>query len=349
MYILLQTLVGRSKFCTGSRPFSQWTSYYYFGAGFSFITSSAQQMSRTYSCWRQNVCNKGILFLAAMTISIIAGSASLLTFGINYGGVCEDIFGVESPAAQWSEWIVSVPLMAYLAVSVEDKLRLTRSDYFVISSLSFAVICGAVMNFKYESRSAGIFLFLLGCFSLVISFFHVRRSKVQEDLALDRVNLNRISDDEIIAESKKIFLTRLICAVFPQFPIIYLFGFFRILNRDQLYVAFVMLSVAAKLLFVSALVDEQIHVTEQIRVHREAETKFNDTRRSFLRYLFHELRTPLNTITLGMAVIENNRGEVTIKNFSCYEHVNIILTAPTSQQSSLHINYILKHGFLILN
>ena len=308
-YILLQTLVGHNTVCTGTVPFAPWTKFYFFGAGFSFVTSSVQQMSRTYSCYRESVCNKGTLFLAAMTISIVAGSSCYLTYALSHGGICQDIFGIESPAAQWSEWIVSVPLMSYLAVSVEDKFQLSKSDYFVITSLTFAVLCGAVMNLKHNSEGVGIFLFVLGCTSLVVSFVHVRRSNVHRDQTLDRAQRNRISDDEIVADSKKIFLTRLICAVFPQFPIIYLFGYFKILDRDQLYVAFVLLSVAAKLLFVSALVDEQIHVTEQIRNQNEAEAKFNDTRRSFLRYLFHELRTPLNTITIGMAVIENIKGD----------------------------------------
>jgi signal transduction histidine kinase len=126
---------------------------------------------------------------------------------------------------------------------------------------------------------------------------------------LDRGNGNRMKDEDLMAATKKASLSRLINVVFPAFPILYLVGYFGKLNRDELYVGFVLLSVLAKLLFVSALIDEQITVTEEIKMRNEAEIMVNETRRSFLRYVFHELRIPLNTITMGMAVIEKNRGE----------------------------------------
>ena len=38
----------------------------------------------------------------------------------------------------------------------------------------------------------------------------------------------------------------------------------------------------------------------------------NESRRTFLRYVFHELRIPLNTITMGIAVVEDRKGTIDI-------------------------------------
>lgn len=310
IYIVMQLLVGYNNICTVSEPFAPWTSYYYFAAGFSFLTSILQQMNKIYGCWRQKstTYNKGIFYMAAITVSLIAGSSSLLTYSNSHGGICRDVLGMESPAAQWSEWLTSVPLMAYIAVAVEDKISLTKSDYMVIFGLFLAVAFGASMNLKVENYGAGVFLFLCGSLTLIGSFIIVRNLERGE--GSDRgVHSSRMRDEDIMAATKRASLSRLINVVFPTFPILYLIGYFGRLDRDEMYVGFVLLSVLAKLLFVSALIDEQVMVTEKIKMRNEAEDLVNDTRRSFLRYVFHELRIPLNTITMGMAVIENDRGE----------------------------------------
>jgi hypothetical protein len=313
IYIVMQILVGYNDICTVSTPFAPWTRYYYFAAGFSFITSSLQQMNKIFGCWRQNFMNsdhnKGMFYLAAISVSLIAGSACLLTYSNSHGGICRDVLGIDSSAAQWSEWLTSVPLMAYIAVAVEDKIRLTKSDYMVIGGLFLAVLLGAMMNLKIDNYAAGIFLFLCGCLSLIGSFLIVRNLESGGEGSDRGTHGNRMRDEDLVAATKKASLSRLINVVFPAFPILYLVGYLGRLNRDQLYVGFVLLSVIAKLLFVSALIDEQVMVTEEIKMRKEAEVMVNETRRSFLRYVFHELRIPLNTITMGMAVIENDRGE----------------------------------------
>lgn len=312
IYIVMQLLVGYNNFCTVSTPFAPWTRYYYFAAGFCFLTSILQHMNKIYACCWQNYTNpnynEGIFYMAAITVSLIAGSSSLLTYSNSHGGICRDVLGIDSSAAQWSEWLTSVPLMAYIAVAVEDKISLTKSDCMVIFGLFLAVAFGASMNFKIENYAAGVFLFLCGCVTLIGSFIIIRNLERGE--GSDRgVHSSRMRDDDIMAATKKASLSRLINVVFPTFPILYLVGYFGRLDRDELYVGFVLLSVLAKLLFVSALIDEQVMVTEKIKMRNEADDLVNDTRRSFLRYVFHELRIPLNTITMGMAVIENNRGE----------------------------------------
>ena len=120
------------------------------------------------------------------------------------------------------------------------------------------------------------------------------------------------SDDEIVASIKKAALTRLMFFIFPSFPFVYLLRYYGAIDRDQLYVAFLLLSVIAKLLFVSALVEEQVTAMNEMKARILTAATANESRRTFLRYVFHELRIPLNTITMGIAVVEDRKGTIDI-------------------------------------
>lgn len=316
-YTLLLLLTGYNTACNVDEPFAIWTSYYYFAAGFSFITSIVQQLHKVQACWHENKnggCYDKIMhYLAAVSVATIAGASSLSTYSLNYGGICRDVLGIDSSAAQWSEWITCVPLMAYIALAVDHKPCLTMIDCAVVIGIILAVSSGVIMNFNFVNYIFGIFLFIFGSCSLLASHIATLYIRVEECNVETRPSTEyhlRRRDDEIIASVKKTALMRLMFFIFPIFPLAYLLKFCGVIDRDQLYVTFVLLSVIAKHLFVSSLVDIQISATDDINSRMAAEAMANESRRIFLRYVFHELRIPLNTITMGMAIIEDRRGGI---------------------------------------
>eukprot|EP01041_Mallomonas_annulata_P011528 gene11528-24116_t len=67
----------------------------------------------------------------AATVCILAGSSSILTFFWNWGGICEDAFGVRIPASRLSEWLTSVPLLIYSVIAVEKKNSLRKTNIHI--------------------------------------------------------------------------------------------------------------------------------------------------------------------------------------------------------------------------
>jgi hypothetical protein len=82
MYILLQYVIGsRSNICSTYRePASESTNVAYYCAGACFFMSGVQQLVKIFSYRNQSVgCMSRSIFLAALTVSLIAGSSSYLT------------------------------------------------------------------------------------------------------------------------------------------------------------------------------------------------------------------------------------------------------------------------------
>ena len=318
IYIILQTLVGYNTACDVQEPFSDWAVNFYFAAGFSFVTATFQYVNKIITCWKLNDLPRSydtvMHYLAALTITFITGSAMFLSYARNHGGICRDILGVETSAAQWSEWITAVPLMGYIAVAVENKVALTRPDWTLTFCLFLTILSGVVLNFKYQSYIFGWFLFIFGSIMLVGSYIAIsyidKNNRNVEQQFNNGASTIKISDDELIAATKRKSLTRLIFILFPSFPVVYLLRYMNVINRDHLYVGFVLLSVLAKLCFVNYLVEAQLDVIGKINLRKHSEGIANETRRAFLRYVFHELRTPLNTLTMGMAVIDDEKGNI---------------------------------------
>jgi hypothetical protein len=184
-YMILQYLIGmKYQVCSPYRkPPSRATEIFFYCSAACFVMSMMQQIVKIFSyhpfTLSGELVSSGMsrsLFFAALTVSFIAGSSSLLTATIGYGGICMDIFGVESVAGQWSEWFVTVPLITYLTIAVEDKKRLENLDYLLIFSCSMTIICGFGMNFVNKFTYLGVPLLTVAWGSIVATVIVVNRS-----------------------------------------------------------------------------------------------------------------------------------------------------------------------------
>ena len=338
VYVVLQGLTSINGVCTAPE-YSTYVTYYYFGAGFAFIVMTILMGKKIfeYHYYRgENGEFRGMMYMAAATISIIAGTASFLTSNANYGGVCVDVLGVSSPAAQWSEWLVCVPLMTYMIVTIDDKSDLSFSDYMIILLMGFSVLVGFIMNF-HMSYGSGIFLYVFGCLCLLgVLVFVVKAPHAiapNSGFAAGAQTKNKRHHDLGIT-TRRNALILLIAVLFPLFPIIYLLGWLLVLDRDQVAVGYIMVSVMSKLFFVNGLIDSQVYLSDSLEADRKKEKLAQDSRRDFLRYVFHELRIPLNTLTIGIGLLQEDKESMS-KN-PCREALHMMNGATSFMSDTLN-------------
>ena len=309
IYIVLALLIGIEGGCH-EPEYSAFVNTCYFGAGTAFVVHTVlmgrKVLEHHYHRGEQGEF-RGMAHVAALTISLIAGTASFLTS--NFTGVCVDVLGVSSPVAQWPEWLVCVPLMTYTIVAIEHKSGLTMADYAIILLMFFSVLVGLLMHFA-GSFGGGIFLYLFGCFCIIgVLWFVVKdRAIAPTNEFLSNLQISTQKYHHIAAANRRKALIVLVAVLFPLFPVIYLLGWLRAFDRDQVAIAYVVVSVVAKLLFVSSLIDTQVYLSDSLEADRKTEKIVQDSRRDFLRYVFHELRIPLNTMTIGIGFIEEDKG-----------------------------------------
>ena len=337
VYVVLQGLTSINGVCSAP-PFSTYVTYFYFGAGFAFIVMTVLMGKKIleYHFYRgENGEFRGMMYLAAATINVIAGTASFLTSNANYGGVCVDVLGVSSTAAQWSEWLVCVPLMTYMIVTIDDKSDLSISDYTIILLMGFSVLVGFLMNFTV-TYGGGIFLFVFGCLCLMgVLLFVIKAPHAiapNSGPATELQTTNKKHRDLGIATRRKALIV-LVAILFPLFPIIYLLGWVLVLDRDQVAVGYILVSVMSKLFFVHALIDSQVYLLDSLEAYRKTEKLAQDSRRDFLRYVFHELRIPLNTLTIGIGLLQEDKDYL---NNPCQEALHMMNGATSFMSDTLN-------------
>ena len=317
VYLVLQVLISMvsglgeqtTDFAVGTRVY-----YFYYSAATSFAVSAAQQIVKIFECRLQEGKHRSseAIYCAVLTVNLIAGSSFLITFLNEFGGICTDVFGVPSTTPQWAEWIVTVPLMVYMTLALEEKEALTLRDKVILAVFVCAIGFGFLLNFKSMGVPMGIVLFVLGCCSITVNFWldRVYGSKLFDEMGAELTGKG--ADYALMARlSKQRTLSRLFLTVFPFFPATHLAGQIQLLSREQVFIAYGLCSLIAKLLFAGSVSDAHVGLITGIQTLKlSTEKAMNTTRREFLRYVFHEVRVPLNTITMGLIVLKEDEGKL---------------------------------------
>jgi hypothetical protein len=299
-YVILQYFIGmKYQVCSPYRePISRTTETFIYCSASCFAMTTVQQLVKIFSYHPFTVrgeSTKGMsrtLFFAAFTVSFIAGSSSILTAAIGYGGICIDVFGVESVAGQWAEWFVTVPLITYLTIAVEDKKRLENLDYLLIFSCLMCIICGFCMNNVGEFFYLGVTMLVLAWGSIVATVILLNRAA---NLKLQAISIDTMINDhdenvEITSIIKMRSMSLLILLNYPAFAMVHLFGYMGILDRDGVFIGYQFFGVFTKILFVGNLTEAHLGMFELRNLQISALKVANETRRNFLRFVFHEVR-----------------------------------------------------------
>mmetsp|Transcript_22336 Transcript_22336/g.21576 ORF Transcript_22336/g.21576 Transcript_22336/m.21576 type:complete len:843 (-) Transcript_22336:1181-3709(-) len=323
VYIILQVVIGLNYIPTQVRfdtTLSLKVKIFNFGSGMALGTNVIQQIMNIFAC-RELGKNKDLqgIYFSILTVSSIAATASLLTFAINWGGVVNDVFSVYSNAAQWADWLVTVPMMVYIALAIEIKPVLTKNDIIILFVVFFAIVFGFVLNINGIPMELGYFLFAMGCCSLTVTYVLDKFNKVMP--------YSPSTYDQLFAASQQKVLFRLFYTFFPLFPLTHILAHVRVLDRDNTMLAYAICSVIAKLLFAQYLCQglsetkdqmeqdieqhaqeirnqcdlDMIRVaSENDKILREAETK---QLRSLMGNVAHDLKTPLHSITADIEAL----------------------------------------------
>lgn len=170
---------------------------------------------------------------------------------------------VPSPAAQWSEWLVCVPYLSYLACAGENKKSLDFTDKTVITSIALMILFGFVANIFSSYLPSFVCLFLSTSCLVYFMMVTSAQNAVKQD-PKDFSNIFTYVDSMRKLQRKS--LTTQLMWIFPYFPLVYLFGMLEVINPDGVLAAYMIGSVVGKLIFSSVLLDSHIKVQESLNL-----------------------------------------------------------------------------------
>eukprot|EP01036_Dinobryon_divergens_P024898 gene24898-33389_t len=223
--------------------------------------------------------------VANLAILLIAGSSSYLTLQYRWGGVCRDIFGVISPAAQWPEWMTSVPLLFYIAISCDaSRSSLNTVDISILVAMSLTIFLGFLLNLSSIDVPVWVFgmlLFLSCCGVLsVIALALLTEKELVTEIrcakTLDSVSgnfemtprerlvyvRNRFKRLHYTMKKKKLAI---VCLVgMPLFPIIYFLSALKIIQDSVAYAAFMFAGMVTKSIIATIIASSQMFYYDNI-------------------------------------------------------------------------------------
>lgn len=155
----------------------------------------------------------------------------------------------------WIEWLVCVPLMAFVSILVTQYQVPTFRYIKLIISMGLCIFFGFVTTFNMPFAWSVVCL-ILSCFSYAyaffLAFFDSDKTKVS---SLDFLTLPT-SDIEghmahSINEMPSHRLTQYLLFVTPLFPAFYIIGIAKVVDNNFMFAGLIVANVAAKFLFTS--------------------------------------------------------------------------------------------------
>jgi len=291
VYISLQYFIflnhfGPDPVCNDNAQYSTVAKY---TALFAFLCFSVSIVIQVYLIISENmIFSKSSMFslyATTLTINLIAGSSSYLTYMYNWGGVCKDSFGVVTPAAQWPEWVTSVPFLVFITLAIDsNKKNLAFIDYFVIVGMAICIGLGWALQLQLPGVWSTTIL-IISNLAIVSTVFLVHRSQSGFDTDFAVIGLatyhnksensNVTEKTEISASTERAVreisdevrmktLSYLLFVIFPLFPLIYLSAMLGALDYNWTYICFQFAGLAAKLLFAALAVRSHQNVLDQV-------------------------------------------------------------------------------------
>lgn len=291
-----QIKVPNRNSCT-SDEFASWTVKVRYVEAMAYFTKIITQLS-PYMYKRAR--NFSSTLMVTSTISFIAGTSALLTATYNWGGTCEDIFGVQSPATQIGEWTACVPLLVYTVVSIDNVKSLGRMDLIKIISIALCIICYDILHLRlmlWISILMLVFSFIFWFITMGLMIIDVKPQCTPSQQTEVFVTLSGGDDFQYLVRNR---LNLLLLLLMPTFVIVYILAAFRVFDRDIIAVLFIVSNLSTKLMFSVVAYDAHVEVLARRLID---EKTANDVRRAILKYILQEVRTPLSALVLGLDLL----------------------------------------------
>lgn len=224
--------------------------------------------------------------------------------------LCNDHFGLLTPFYQWFEWMVSVPMMVYLTITLDPYKDSMHSEDVLVLLLTELTIFVASFTVVYKTYNANIILVSVATITM-ISFLAILLSQSYDGFV--RASAERESESRKIDNvrectyqlaCKKFCATIYLSVALPLFPIIFLLGWSKVVDTVNVVTIVTAMNFLCKHVFALILTEFHMDKLDINRVAVMGEKAADTARNQFVRYVFHEVRVPLNSLTMGLHLLK---------------------------------------------
>jgi signal transduction histidine kinase/CheY-like chemotaxis protein len=217
---------------------------------------------------------------------------------------------------QWIEWIISVPLMVYIVLTLEvNKTKLTTREGACVVCTLIALLLASSSSWTVVAQAKNGSLFAIASAIATMGFVYVNFAYIIRDTQTSVKSIKTGSMDQIqdlrtiINRTAQLKISGLCYLYFALsiFPLLFIAKWIGLLNDDLALAIVVFFSFYVKHCFNAYLIEKQVAMLNPTTYVLHRERANNDSRRAFLRYVLHEVRVPLNSISMGLALLGMNQ------------------------------------------
>mmetsp|Transcript_28064 Transcript_28064/g.62163 ORF Transcript_28064/g.62163 Transcript_28064/m.62163 type:complete len:448 (+) Transcript_28064:79-1422(+) len=218
--------------------------------------------------------------LVLFVLNGITGCGKTATF-LRYGGICVDKFGVFSPADQWAEWILLVPLLQYVVCAVEQKAELSAFDITMIALLALMVLAGALMNIQ---GPLGMHIFFLAVsFSCLIGVTYMSVTNYNTVTKNWKGKKLRMTSYFPIKQTlRKATLLMQLNLILWYYPAVWVLAAGGAIGADWTFALYMMGGIFGKVIFSSLVVESHVALLYEYLLLTAANTQIGDEDESLL-------------------------------------------------------------------
>lgn len=292
------------------RQFEQYVGISIAGAA---CCSMVAQIIRHYTN-KDHVADNGsaISIIAFLTTSVMASQQ--LVNALTSPRLCIDAFGLITPLSQWIEWMISVPLMMYLNVTLDPYKSYLEVDDLIILVCTECSIFVSFLSTTYLDTNFAIICVMMGTISMITALNMLVQSSTRTYFrALSESRASNSEGDHSDVPSinlkiskRKLLATIYLCVALPLFPLVFFAGWFSWLRKLDVMSILMILNFLCKHVFALVLTEFRLDMMDPNKLALSAERVADSARKAFLRYVFHEVRVPLNSITMGLHLLRAN-------------------------------------------
>lgn len=295
-----------SRFCDENIKLESYTQTVNVGAIACLLFNCIMQIYRIISYLiTKGKKNFGLIHanFSLLVLSIVTLSSELLTLIGNYGGICKDVFGVYSPGAQWSEWLVTVPYLFYLCTAVEHKKSLDRFDWIMLSGLTLVIFSGFILNVGIP-KSVGILVLCIAVMTFSVVLFLIYMNYMRAKSRFRKVNLRSNNFFKEKQTMRKASLLVKTACILPFYPLIYFLTLSGAIKSISTSWALTMGgSMFGKLFFSNLVIDSHINMLYEFLI------KTNNKNMGNL-----DLRTSSNSTSMNIPSQHQSKNEIVVEN-----------------------------------
>ena len=212
-----------------------------------------------------------------------------------------------TPAALWGDWLANGPVLIFFIIALDVKSNLSRMDWIFITSFFFCLLSGFSIILSPSYTLALVFLVIAMILFLPVLYlpiYSMSSSNVYSVLDTeDRLSMLGVN----LMRDSRFKLSVMLVLLFPLYPLTYALAWSGRIEPAVSVAVFIFLSLLVKGLFAAAILTTHYDVLMATRTAfaamEEGIASANETRRTFLKYLFHEIRNPLNSLSIGIEVL----------------------------------------------